>query len=189
MSLDLPAIHDRALAATRVVVAAIGADQWSLPTPCDDWDVRTLVNHVVAGNLWAAELAAGSTIEAVGDRLDGDVLGADPLAAYDASAAAASAVFSAPGAMEAPCAVSYGPVPGEVYAGHRFIDVLIHGWDAASATGQDTHLDPELVEACWEVVEPQADLLAGSGVFGSGVDAPPSADRETALLAVLGRTA
>ena len=187
MPLDLPAVHDRALAATRVVVAGIGPGQWSLPTPCDDWDVRQLVNHVVAGNLWAAELAAGSTIEAVGDRLDGDVLGDDVLAAYDASAAAASAAFSAPGAMEAPCAVSYGPVPGEVYAGHRFIDVLIHGWDAAAATGQDTRLDPGLVEACWEVVEPQADLLAGSGAFGSGIDAPPSADRETALLAVLGR--
>src|SRR5207249_5126323 len=61
--------------------------------------------------------------------------------------------------MAAPCAVSYGPVPGEIYAGHRFIDVLIHGWDLAKATGQDTGLDPELVQVCWEVVEPQVELL------------------------------
>jgi hypothetical protein len=76
------------------------------------WDVRALVNHVVAGNLWAAELAAGATISEVGDHLDGDALGTDPLGAYDASAKAAAAVFAIPGTLKAPYAVSYGPVPG-----------------------------------------------------------------------------
>ncbi len=189
MALDLPAEHGRALAATRLVVAGIGDDQWSLPTVCAEWNVRELVNHIVTGNFWAAELGAGKTIGEVGDRFDGDVLGDDPLATYDSSAAAAAAVFSAPGAMAAPCAVSYGPVPGEVYAGHRLLDVLIHGWDVASATGQDTRLDPGLVEACWMVVQPQADMLVASGMFATGVEAPPAADRETQLLALLGRKA
>ena len=67
---------------------------------CDDWTVRELVNHVVTGNYWAAELGSGLTIEAVGDRLDGDVLGTDPLRAYDDSSLVAAAVFRAPGAME-----------------------------------------------------------------------------------------
>ena len=109
---ELPDAHARALDSTRSIFAGIGPDQWSLPTPCADWDVRTLGIHVVAGNWWAAELGAGKTIEEVGDRLDGDVLGDDPLAAYDASAKVAAAVFQVPGAMSAPCAVSYGPVPG-----------------------------------------------------------------------------
>jgi uncharacterized protein (TIGR03086 family) len=94
-----------------------------------------------------------------------------------------------PGAMEAPCAVSYGPVPGEVYIGHRLIDVVIHGWDVATATGQETGLAPELVEACWAVIEPQKDLLIGSGMFGGDHDVPVGADRQTALLALLGRHA
>src|SRR5207237_1286994 len=93
------------------------------------------------------------------------------------------------GATQAQCAVSYGPVPGEIYAGHRFIDVLIHGWDLAKGTGQDAKLPADLVEACFEVVEPQKDLLAGSGAFGSHVDVPPGADRQTQLLAMLGRKA
>jgi uncharacterized protein (TIGR03086 family) len=80
-------------------------------------------------------------------------------------------------------------VPGSIYCGHRFLDVLIHGWDVARSTGQDTALDPDLVEACWEVVEPQAELLAGSGMFGTSATAPPGADRQTALLALLGRQA
>jgi uncharacterized protein (TIGR03086 family) len=187
--LDLPELHDRALQATGRLVAAIEDDQWGDPTPCDDWDVRFLTNHVVSGNWWVEELAAGRTIEEVGDRLDGDVLGDDPARAYDDSARAAAAAFRAPGAMERPMAVSYGPVPGEVYAGHRLIDVLIHGWDLAVATGQDRTLDPELVAACWRVVEPQQELLAGSGAFGTNVTVPDDADLQTRLLAALGREA
>lgn len=186
----LPVVHDRALGATRALVAGVRDDQWGGSTPCDGWDVRELVNHVVAGNLWVGELAgpAGKTIEEVGDRLDGDVLGDDPVAAYDASMPVASAAFGREGAMEAPCAVSYGPVPGSVYCGHRLIDVVVHGWDLAVATGQDAQLDPGLVEACWEVVEPQTDLLAASGMFAAGVAVPDGAGLQARLLATLGRT-
>lgn len=182
-------MHAAALAATRALVAGVGVDQWSLPTPCEDWDVRALVNHLVTGNEWAAELAAGSTIDEVGDRLDGDVLGQDPLAAYDASAGRAAAVFRAPGALAAPCAVSYGPVPGEVYAGHRFLDTLLHGWDLAQATGQSTVLDPALVDAALAVLLPQADLLAGSGAFGNPTDPGEDAEPQVRLLALTGRLA
>lgn len=179
--------HQRALAGTRAVVAGVGDDQWSLPTPCAGWDVHDLVNHVVSGNWWAAELAGGSTIEEVGDRLDGDLIATGAVEAYDRSAEAAHAAFAAPGALEAPCAVSYGPVPGEVYLGHRFIDVFIHGWDLAKATGQPTDLDAELVEACRAVVEPQADLLTASGAFAARLTAPEGATSQEALLALLGR--
>src|SRR6266852_1581548 len=70
--------HTRALDATGRVVAAIPADRWLARTPCPEWDVRGLVSHLVSGNLWAAELGAGQTIEQVGERLNGDLLGADP---------------------------------------------------------------------------------------------------------------
>jgi uncharacterized protein (TIGR03086 family) len=187
MSIDLPEVHAAALEHARRPIAGVRDDQWAQVSDCDEWTVRELVNHIVTGNYWAAELGSGLTIEAVGDRLDGDVLGTDPLRAYDDSSMVAAAVFRAPGAMEAPCAVSYGPVPGEIYCGHRFIDVLIHGWDVAVSTGQDTVLDPELVEACLEVIEPQRDMLTGSGAFGTPADVPEGANRQTELLAVLGR--
>jgi uncharacterized protein (TIGR03086 family) len=186
---DIATLHHQALDATRVTVAGLKPDQLSLPTPDDAWDVRALLNHVVSGNFWAAELACGRTIADVGDRLDGDVIGDDPLGTYTASASVAAAAFEAPGALDAPCAVSYGPVPGSVYAGHRFIDVLIHGWDLAKATGQSTALDPHLVEGCFAVIEPQIDLLRGSGMFGDDVRAPAGADAQTRLLALLGRRA
>lgn len=187
MSVDLPEMHARALDHARRAVAGVHDDQWGERSDCGEWSVRELVNHVVTGNYWAAELGSGLTIEEVGDRLDGDVLGGDPVRTYDDSAIVAAAVFRAPGAMEAPCAVSYGPVPGEVYCGHRLLDVLIHGWDVAASTDQDTTLDPELVEACFEVIEPQIDMLRGSGMFGDALEVPATAGRQTQLLAVLGR--
>jgi len=184
---DLNALHRKALAATGQVLAAVRDDQWSASTPCDDWDARTLANHVVAGNLWAAELAAGSTIEDVGDRLDGDLLGADPSAAYAASAAAADAAFSQPGALDAPCAVSYGPVPGSVYLGHRIIDVMLHGWDLGTATGQAVDFDDDLVAGCWELLAPQLEGFRAAGAFGPPDPVPADADPQTRLLIEAGR--
>ena len=185
---DLAQIHRQALTATRKVIAGIKPNQWHESTPCAEWDVRELANHVIAGNWWAAELAKGATIASVGDRLDGDVLGTDPLRAYDDSAAVAAEVFEREGAMSAPCAVSYGPVPGSMYCGHRFIDVFVHGWDLAKATGQSTDLDPALVTACLEVVKPQAEMFAGSGMFGDSAPSPVAGtDPQRELLTMLGR--
>lgn len=186
-AMDLPQLHAQALEHTKGFVGGVGADQWDQPSVCEGWSVRELVAHVVSGNLWVPELVGGKTIDEVGDRLDGDVLGDDAVAAYDASAGAAAAAFREEGAMERPVAVSYGPVPGEVYCGHRFIDVLIHGWDIAKSTGQDTALPADLVDACREVVEPQKDMLAGSGMFGEDHAGSAASDPQSQLLAMLGR--
>jgi len=180
-------LHAQALDVTGRIVTGIPAGRWHAATPCAGWDAHALLNHVVSGNLWAAELAAGTTIESVGSRLDGDVLGPDPARSYATSAKAAAAAFLRPGALDAPCAVSYGPVPGSVYAGHRFIDVFIHGWDLATATGQDTALDPDLMEACRQIIEPQLELFRAAGALAAELPVPPDATPQTRFLAILGR--
>ena len=185
--LDIAAMHRRALASTRVVVVGLDPTRWEARTPCEEWTLRELLNHVIAGNWWAARLASGASIADVGSELDGDQVGDAPLGSYDASADAASRAFEAPGALEAPCAVSYGPVPGSVYAGHRFIDVLVHGWDLAVASGQDSTLAPDLIDGAWRVLEPQLDMLRASGMFGDDLEIPADADVETRLLMTLGR--
>jgi uncharacterized protein (TIGR03086 family) len=150
-------------------------------------DVRTLVNHLVGGNFWTAELLAGKTIAEVGQRLDGDMLGDDPLAAYDTGLSAAQSAFGAPGALERICHVSYGDVPAAVYCSHRVLDMFIHGWDIARATGQDLTLDPELVDTVYAMFKPQAAMLQASGAFAPPVDVPADSDTQTLLLALLGR--
>jgi uncharacterized protein (TIGR03086 family) len=185
---DIAELHAQALDATGRIVDGVAPDRWHAATPCKGWDAHALLNHVVSGNLWAAELTAGATIESVGDRLDGDVLGADPVGSYAASAKAAAAAFLRPGALDAPCAVSYGPVPGSVYAGHRFIDVFIHGWDLADATGQATALDARLMEACRQIIEPQLELFRRAGALAAQLPVASDATPQARFLAMLGRS-
>src|SRR5262249_34088410 len=74
-------------------VDAIKDDQWSAPTPCTEWDVRTLVHHLTYEMVWAPPLFEGKTVADVGDRFEGDILGADPKKAWkDGSAAADGSV-------------------------------------------------------------------------------------------------
>lgn len=123
----------------------------------------------------------------LGDKQDGDLLRPSPLAAYDASFAAAQAAFAEPGAMERIAHLSYGNVPGAIYASHRTLDTFIHGWDLARATGQDDTLDPELVEAIYDTFKPQAKLIELSRLFDPVAPVPDDADPQTQLLALLGR--
>ena len=187
MTAELPELHARAVENTQSIVDSVTADQLRDPTPCEDWNVSQLLHHVVYGNLWVTPLVSGETIEQVGDRFEGDILGDDFAAAYRSSGRAAVDAFNASGAMDAPCAVSYGPVPGGVYCGHRFIDVLVHGWDLAAATNGNTQLPPDLVEACIEVVRPQAEMLGASGMFGSTVADGSDTSPQSRLLGLLGR--
>jgi uncharacterized protein (TIGR03086 family) len=185
--MNTPELHARATAEFDRRVKAIGADQWHQPTPCSDWDVRTLVNHLVYENHWTRPLLDGATIEEIGDRFEGNLLGDEPKAAWEASAKEATAAVGRAGAMERTVHVSYGDIPGEEYAFQLFTDLLIHGWDLARGIGSDDSLDPELVEACYERIKPQEDMLKSSGLYGPKVEPPRDADRQTQLLAVVGR--
>src|SRR3954471_11093613 len=97
------------------LVHDVAPDAWSNQTPCSDWDVRALVNHVVAELLWAPPLVEGQTIEQVGDRFEGDVLGDDPAAATDAAVHAAQEAFGADGAMQRTVHLSFGDFSGADY--------------------------------------------------------------------------
>ncbi|HEX9681733.1 MAG TPA: TIGR03086 family metal-binding protein [Acidimicrobiales bacterium] len=187
MSVDYPAMHAEVAQVFLDGAVMVDESQWDSPTPCEGWTVRDLVNHVVAGNFWAAELVGGRTIGDVGDAYDGDVLGDQPSSVVEKSTASAVSAFRAPGAMTASCAVSYGPVPGKVYCGHRIVDLVGHAWDLATATGQDATREAAHVAACLEILEPQFELLAASGLFGGATDPGASAEPQARLLSMLGR--
>src|SRR2546426_174744 len=110
MALDLPDLHDRALDGTRRYVAGVGEGQRNGASPCEGWDVRELVNHIVSGNFWAGELARGKTIEDVGACLDGDGLGAHPAAADDGSRRPPDLVARAAGSRPVACSFMGQPI-------------------------------------------------------------------------------
>ncbi len=115
----------------------IGDHQWQAATPDEDWTVRDLVNHLAGEDLWAPPLLAGSTIAEVGDRFEGDVLGAEPKAAWAAASATAVRAAAEDGAMDRIVHLSFGDFPGSEYTLQLFADHVIHAWDLARAIGAD----------------------------------------------------
>lgn len=168
-------------------VHAVGPQQWANRTPCSDWDIRALVNHLTVEQLWVPPLIAGQTLEQVGDRFEGDQLGADPAATWDQAAAAARATLTAPGAIDRTVHLSYGDRPASAYCEEMTVDLLIHAWDLARGIGADEALDPELVDLVYQRTLPYAERLAESGLFAPPVSVAPDADPQTRLLALFGR--
>lgn len=180
-------LHRRAADEFGRRVESVADDQWGLPTPCTEWDVRALVNHLVSENRWVPELVAGKRVEDVGDRFDGDLLGDDPKAAWRDSIAGASAAFAQEGALDRTVHLSFADVPGSEYLAQLTSDLAVHAWDLAKAIGHDDTIGPELVSFMWELWSPRRDMVRGSGVFGDEVGVPEDADLQTRLLGYLGR--
>jgi uncharacterized protein (TIGR03086 family) len=184
---DTPELHRRALAEFADRAAEIGPDQWATRTPCAEWDVHALVNHIVNENRWTVPLFAGATIEEVGSGLDGDLLGTDPIGSLESAVAGAAAAVGEPGALDRTVHLSFGDTPAEEYAWQLLADHLIHAWDLAAAIGADTRLDPDLVRACAGWFAGREDLYRQAGAIGARIPVPESADDQERLLAAFGR--
>jgi uncharacterized protein (TIGR03086 family) len=183
--MDVEELHRRTVEVWTERLRAVGADAWDAPTPCTEWSVRDLVNHVVGEDAWTVPLMHGRTIEDVGDSLAGDLLGDDPVAT--GTRTAAQAVESVAQRLPAgdPVHLSYGEESGEEYVRQLAADHLVHAWDLAAATGADRSLAPDLVAevATWFAEREQ--LYRDGGAIGPRVEA--SGDPQTELLAASGR--
>jgi uncharacterized protein (TIGR03086 family) len=184
----LLARHEEALELFTERVHAIGPDQWDAPTPCAEWSVRDLVNHLAVEQMWVPPLVReGSSVADQGDALEGDLLGDDPVATWDAVAAAARDTFREPGALERTVALSYGEAPATHYCAQMTADAAVHAWDLSRAIGAEEQIPKPLVDFSVREVAPYAADLEESGLFAAPVEPPPGADAQTKLLALLGR--
>jgi uncharacterized protein (TIGR03086 family) len=165
----------------------VAAGQWSDPTPCADWDVRALVNHVVGEQLWTVPLLAGQTIEQVGNQFDGDLLGDDPAGRAEHAAAAAALAAAAPDLLDRTVSLSFGPTPAEEYLYQLLADHLIHGWDLAAAIGADRQLDEPAVRLCTPWFAGREAMYRESGAIGPAVPLDDDATDADRLLAAFGR--
>ena len=164
--MELETLHRRAVEHWAARVAAVTDDQWDDPTPCTEWSVRDLVNHVVGEELWTAPLLRGRTIAEVGSQFDGDVLGDGPLLKARVASAEAAAVVDeiVPGGGRVQ--LSYGEEDMGEYVRQLCADHLIHGWDLAAATGGNTSMDPELVAEVATWFAQREAMYRGGGAIG-----------------------
>jgi uncharacterized protein (TIGR03086 family) len=160
-------------------------DIWNLGTPCEGWNVRTLVDHVVRADRIVPQYLAGARYEDIG--LPDDIPGADAIGMWKESRDMAIDAFRAEGALQALVHHVLSDINGELLLFFRFSDNLLHTWDLARAIGANEELDRELVGLCYERTLPFADYVASTGLFGDRVATGDDADVQTKPLALHGR--
>jgi uncharacterized protein (TIGR03086 family) len=186
---DLRPLHARACQHFIEYVERVRADQWVLPTPCSDWDVRALVDHVVRWNTFVPEFMAGRALADISAPFERPVLGDDPATAAAASARAAVAAFATPGALQKIVRHPFGDAPGAHVVYLRLFDNTVHAWDLARALGIDDTIEPEIAELLYGASLAQRDAIRASGHFGRAeIPTGPEMGIQARLLGLLGRT-
>jgi len=189
--MELLAAFEGAVASTAEIVKCTPGDRMDAPTPCAEWDVRALLNHVI-GTLWLAEGLFSDQAPrhpmAPGSLPPGDLAGSDPAAAYAEASAAALAAAGAGDALTRLHVTPLGEMPGPGLAGFTTLDILVHGWDLAKATGQPADLDGRLAAhvlgfAGQALGTPES----RAGRIGPALTVPAGAPVTGRLVAFLGR--
>jgi uncharacterized protein (TIGR03086 family) len=187
--MDLVDVLEQQVGRTGKLVAGVTPDQLSAPTPCPGFDVRTLLNHIVGGQLLMVRAGAGETT-AGGDMPD--VIGDEPTSAYERSSADLIETFRKPEILTRTFNLGGNDLPGDQALGLAIMEAVVHGWDLATATGQDATIDPGLATAMLQTLRdggliesfrsPQGDP------FGAEVSVDENASPGDKLVAFLGRT-
>jgi uncharacterized protein (TIGR03086 family) len=156
------------------VTAATG--KLDAATPCDEWDVRTLLNHMLDTQNYFLGAARGNDVSPPSP-VPPQLLGDDPAGEFERGRSETLSAYGEPGVID-----KTGPS-----LGIAFSDQLLHGWDLAQATGQDATMPPGLPEAAYEMIHGRFTEDQRQGVFGPEVDVAPDASPQDRLLAYTGR--
>ncbi len=154
------------------VVAAVQPDQLDAPSPCSEWDVRDLGNHMTGFLAYSAAAARKQTpLDDTGDRPD--LTGGDWGSTYRRMAAETAAAWAEAGSLEGDTHFGSGPLPARNAASITLMELVVHGWDLAAATGQSVEYDEDIVKATNQIVEGAAgqgpsDFFAPAVEIGEG---------------------
>lgn len=163
-------------------VAAVPADRWDDPTPCPDWSARELVGHLVE---FGGTVCGWAGVDPPG----GPTVQDDPVGAWRQTRDAIQAVLDDPALSGTEMDGMSGPTTvGATVDRFGGMDLLIHGWDLARATGQDETLPGDEVRRVHADALDLGPALRSDGVCGPLVAVAPDAPEQSRLLGLLGRT-
>ena len=151
--MDILDLFERGTAWTQEKMAG-AADKLDVSTPCDDWNVRKLLDHMLdAQQMFAAGAAGGTVAPPAAGYTPPDLVGDDPAAQYEEARKATLHAYSQAGALDGMVKGSQGDVPAMMIVGIAFCDQLTHGWDLAKATGQDETIPDDLASAAFALMD------------------------------------
>lgn len=164
-------------------VRGVPPGSWDAPTPVEGWVARDVVRHLVEWLPGFLEAGAGIQLP------PGPSVDDDPVAAWRGHRIAVQALLDDPATQTMSLSGSNtGDMPlDQAIDTFYTVDVFMHTWDLARATGQDEKLDPDKCERILAQMEPHDEVMRSSGQFGPKVAVPDDADVQTRLLAFIGR--
>ena len=179
--MDIIDALDRTFDHAHDVVAGARPDQYDDKTPCAEWTVRDLLEHMIGVVDGLGAVVSGRAREPF-------TLSADPAGQIYAAATRAMVGWRTPGVLDRIIDARPGPMPGHALASINLLDTATHTWDLATATGQPSALPDDLATAALEASRAIVDAELRPGRFGPEVPAPAGATPTEALVAFLGRT-
>ena len=172
---DFLDLYDRSSSWTLTKVRG-AADQLDTPTPCEAWNVRMLMDHMLETQRFFTGMARGEDV-APPSPTPPPLTGDDPVASFERGRADLLGAFGQPGVLE-----RTGPALGIAFA-----DQLLHGWDLAKATGQETAMPDGLADAAYRTIHPRLTDEQRAGAFKPALPVSPGATPQDELLAFSGR--
>lgn len=180
--MQLDAVLDKSITQAVDVVRGVTGDQLGASTPCADWNVRTLTNHLL-------QVAQALHLAGKGESVPDDVWGRDLMDQgwadrFVDSGRAAVAAWAQPGAWEGMVTMGEAQMPAPMIATMFASDLVIHAWDLARATGQDYHVDADVAEATYRFITDMGEQGRQMGIYAAPTtvaDAAPAFERALAL--------
>ena len=171
------------------VLGQVADGQLHVPTPCDEWDVAALVEHVTMGSEMAIALLDGASQEEALAFRDREFGGDDPIRSCRAAVGSQVVRLRAVGDWAQVVHHPIGDVPASQLLEFRIGDLTLHAWDLATAIGADAGIPAELAVVVYESMKPMEPFIGQIGLFGEGPsgDVGDDADIERRLLDLTGR--
>jgi uncharacterized protein (TIGR03086 family) len=178
-----------AVAPTVAIVRNIRADQLDAPTPCNEYDVHKLINHLLS---WGPSLEGAARKKSVAPPAasdqDVDLTDGDWKGKLEAQTNSLATAWSEPDAWEGTTRMgSPMQLPAPMIGGMVLGELVVHGWDLARATGQEPTWDDEVLTFVYQEVEKTAEQGRDMGVYGDRVQVPDTASVLDRILGLTGR--
>ena len=168
------------------ILGGIQPSQLTGSTTCAEWNVQQLIKHnILVAEMFQSILTGGEQVDAFA--VGGDLPEEGAQDAFVARTNRVLEVIKAPGMLEKVITSPFGEMPAGNLLMFPFGDILIHKWDLAKATGQDTAMDSSMADACFQAIAPMMEGARQGGAFGPQVTVPIDASDRDKLLGLTGR--